>query len=111
VTDTASRSGDSLPDDWKIVQIAGALREHLPTLQSRYGVSRLELFGSYVRNDQHSASDLDVLVEYDRTPSLLELVALQDHLSDLLGVTVDLTMRSALRPDVRPYLLADAIAV
>jgi predicted nucleotidyltransferase len=113
VPDTAppSRTVETLPDDWEVARLARILREHLPDLRERYGISSLELFGSYVRNEQHQDSDLDVLVGYQRAPSLLGLIALQDHLSDLLGVRVDLTMRSGLRPGIRRYLLTDTIAV
>ncbi len=65
-------------------EILQTLRAHLPELSVQYGVSTLELFGSYARWDQLRDSDLDILIEFDRTPSLFEFVELQDHLSDLL---------------------------
>jgi len=34
-----------------------------------YGVSNIELFGSYVRGEQRMDSDIDVLVEFDRNVS------------------------------------------
>lgn len=111
MVDTAARSVDTLPEDWQVARFAVVLRELLPELRSRFHVSRLELFGSYVRNEQQPGSDLDVLVDYAETPSLLSLIALQDYLSEALGVKVDLTMRSGLRPEVRRYLLVDTVAV
>jgi predicted nucleotidyltransferase len=111
VTNSAARSIDTIPQDWEVARFAHILHEHLADLRHRYGVANLELSGSYVRNEQRPESDLDVLVGYDETPSLLDLVALQNHLSDLLGVKVDLTMRSALGPSVRRYLLSDIVAV
>ena len=50
-----------------------------------------------MRGEQRPGSDLDVLVEFEEVPSLLTFVHLQNHLSDLLGVSVDLVMCEALQ--------------
>ena len=71
------------------------LREELPVLAERYHVSSLGLFGSYLRGTQRPDSDLDILVTFSETPSLFRLVELENHLSDLLGVKVDLVMRDS----------------
>ena len=65
------------------------LREHLPALRERYAVTSLGVFGSYVRGEQKKRSDLDVLVEFERAPSLFTYGELEDHLSDLVGIKVD----------------------
>jgi len=62
----------------------------MPELRERYHVRSLDLFGSYVRGEESARSDLDVLVEF---------VVLQYHLSDLVGVKVDLVSRGAQRAD------------
>ena len=87
------------------------LRERLPQLRERYGVSALWLFGSYVRGGQRERSDLDVLVEFDRTPTLLEFVDLQYYLSDLLGLKVDLVMKKALKPAIGRRILSEVVSV
>ena len=76
------------------------LREHLPNLRGRYGVSGLWLFGSYVRNEQTQDSDLDVLIEFSETPGLFKFVRLERELSDLLGINVDLVTQGALKPNI-----------
>jgi predicted nucleotidyltransferase len=92
-------------------EILRTLRAYLSELRLQHGVNTLELFGSYARGDQVHGSDLDLLVEFDRTPSLFEFVDLQYHLSDLLGVKVDLVMKDALKPDLAPFILEDRILV
>jgi uncharacterized protein len=87
------------------------LREHLPDLRRRYGVQTLSLFGSYVRGEQRPQSDLDVLVEFAETPGLFAYVDLQDTLSELLGIRVDLVMRSALKPRIARHVLQEVVAV
>ncbi len=87
------------------------LRQHLPELAEKYHVRSLEVFGSYVRNEQKAESDLDVLVTFDKTPGLLRYIALENHLSDLLGVKVDLVMKSALKPRIGQNILREAVPV
>jgi predicted nucleotidyltransferase len=50
------------------------LRAHLPGLRERYSITSLGIFGSYVRGDQKKKSDLDLLVEFERAPSLFKYV-------------------------------------
>lgn len=94
-----------------IEEILGVLREHLPGLREQYKVKTLGVFGSYVHGEQGKRSDLDVLVEFEHAPTFFEFIDLEDHLSELLGVKVDLVMRSALRPAIGRRILAEARAV
>jgi len=80
-------------------------------LAESYGVVSLEVFGSYVRGDQKSGSDLDVLVTFREAPSLLTFIAIENHLSDTLGVKVDLVMRDSLKPAIGKNVLREAVAV
>ena len=56
-------------------------------------------------NEQKSESDLDVLVEYEKTPGFFSFVRLEEELSKLLGVQVDLVMKSALKPHIGKIIL------
>ena len=87
------------------------LRETLPILRKKYGVKSLGIFGSYVRGEQRSGSDLDVLVELEQPLSLLKLVNLENYLSDLLGVKVDLVPKADIRPELRSIILSEAVNV
>jgi predicted nucleotidyltransferase len=89
-----------LPKDWEVTRLIQILREHFPKLSERYKIKSLEVFGSYVRDQQRDESDLDLLVEFHEPPSLLEFIHLENELSDLLSVKVDLVMKSALRPAI-----------
>jgi predicted nucleotidyltransferase len=84
------------------------LQEYLPELHERYGVRGLSLFGSYLRGEQRKRSDLDVLVEFDRVPSLFEFIRLERYLSELLKIKVDLVMKSALKPAIGRHILEEA---
>ena len=92
-------------------EVLGRLREHLPGLRRRYGVSELWLFGSYARNEQSQDSDLDVLIEFSETPGLFKFVRLERELSDLVGIEVDLATQGALKPNTSRRVLNQIIAV
>ena len=87
------------------------LRQHLPELAEKYHVRSLEVFGSFVRNEQTPKSDLDLLVTFDRAPGLFRFIELGDCLSDVLGVKVDLVMKTALKPRLEKRILHEAIPV
>jgi predicted nucleotidyltransferase len=93
---------------FKREKVFQTLQEHLPELRERYGVRGLSLFGSYLRGEQRKGSDLDVLVEFDRVPSLFEFIRLERYLSELLKIKVDLVMKSALKPAIGRHILEEA---
>jgi len=92
-------------------EIQQDLRAHLPELRKIYGITYLGIFGSYVRGEQKTTSDVDLLVEFDRPGTLLDFIHLQNDLVDLLGVRVDLVEKSGLKPAIRPYVLAEVVPV
>ena len=92
----------------KILEI---LRQQIPILAERYNVETLEIFGSYVRSEQKKDSDLDVLVTFKEDPSLLTYIAIENYLSDLLGIKVDLVMKDSLKPKIGQQILREAIPV
>jgi hypothetical protein len=80
-------------------------------LHERYAVSKIEVFGSYARGEQLEKSDLDVLVEFDRTIDLLDLVGLEMFISEQLGVKADVVPKRSIRPELRDIILDEAIAI
>ena len=87
------------------------LHEMLPEIKEKYNVSYLGVFGSYVRGEQKSGSDLDILVEFSKTPTIFKYVNLENYLSDALEVKVDLVMRDALKPHIGKHILREVEAV
>src|ERR1019366_5929185 len=76
----------------------------------RHGVSELSLFGSAARGEMRPDSDIDFLVDFlpCARPGLLGVSAMTRELSALLGRRVDLAVNPALKPLIRPGVLADA---
>jgi predicted nucleotidyltransferase len=87
------------------------LTEHKPFLVSQFGVTKLALFGSTVRDSASAASDIDVLVAFDGPATSARYFGVQFYLEDLLGRPVDLVTDKALRPELRPFVERDAVNV
>jgi uncharacterized protein len=80
-------------------KVLDALKADEPELR-RLGVCRLALFGSAARGEDRPDSDIDLLAAFDPTRrlSLLDIVHIENHLSDLLGRRVELVEEGCLRP-------------
>jgi hypothetical protein len=83
----------------------------MPQLRKKYNVESIAIFGSYVRKENRENSDLDVLVTFREPPSLLRFISLEQHLSEMLGVKVDLVMRESLKPNIGKHILKEAVAI
>ncbi len=84
------------------------IKANLPALKEKFHIETLEIFGSFLRGEEKEGSDLDLLVTFSETPGLFTFVRLENHLSDLLGVKVDLVMKDSLKPNIGERILAEA---
>jgi hypothetical protein len=91
-------------------QVVARLREHELELRAA-GVVRLSLFGSTVRGDRHTDSDIDLLAAFDRTRriSLLDVAGIELQLTELLGQRVELVEEGTLTPRVQKSVEAEAL--
>jgi len=92
-----------------LIEIQTILAEIKTELQEKYHINSIGIFGSYARGEQNSASDVDILVEYTKKPSLIGLVELQDYLSDRLQMKVDLVTKDGLKSKIKENILAEVI--
>jgi predicted nucleotidyltransferase len=58
---------------------------------------KIGIFGSFARGDNKKGSDIDILVEFKESPTLLTLIKLENDLSEILGIKVDLITTGALK--------------
>lgn len=87
------------------------LKRSKPELQTRFGLTRLALFGSTARDTANGESDVDILVAFDGPATSKRYFGVQFYLEDLLGCAVDLVTEKALRRELRPYIAQDQISV
>lgn len=94
-----------------LTEIKEILLKQKPYLAETYGVVEVGVFGSYVRGEQRPDSDLDVLVELTDPPriSLLGLVNLENYLSDLLGLKVDVALKKNLKRRIGQRILQEVV--
>lgn len=73
------------------------------------GVTEIGISGSYVRGEQKSDSDIDILVTLTDPPriDLLDLIELEHYLSDLLERKVDVAIKKNLRKRIGKRILSE----
>ena len=91
----------------EIIEMLSAHRESIVA----FGVKSLYLFGSLARGDATAKSDIDLLVDFASPPGFDGYIGLKFYLEDLLNQPVDLVMKTALKPWVRPAIEQEAIHV
>ena len=94
-----------------LLNIKMLLNDEFLKLSEIYNVQTLEIFGSYSRKEQSKNSDIDLLVTFSVTPSLLKFIALENYLSDLLGKKVDLVMKKSIKQRLRKQILKDSVRI
>ena len=87
------------------------LKQKNTELSTKFGINSLLLFGSVARNEATSASDVDLLVEFNRPVGYFGLFALQDYLEKLLGCPVDLGTPDSLKPYIKERIMGELIRV
>lgn len=95
----------------QLERVAQILQNHKKELHSKYGVSEIGIFGSYVNNTQDTTSDIDILVDFNKAIDLFTFVNLQNYLSDLLNIKVDLVMKKALKSKIGQRILQEVVAI
>ncbi|HHT9131295.1 MAG TPA: nucleotidyltransferase family protein [Candidatus Tripitaka californicus] len=90
-------------------KIKTLLKQHKEELRKRFKVKEIGIFGSFIREEQKKASDVDLLVEFEGPVSLLWVVRVENYLTDLLGVRVDLIPKEDIRDELKEIILAETV--
>ena len=94
-----------------IEKIKNALVKNKPFLAEKYKVREIGVFGSYVRGEQTKRSDIDILVDFEESISLLKFLEFENYLSKIIGAKVDLVMKDALKPRIGSHILKEVVNV
>jgi predicted nucleotidyltransferase len=82
-------------------QILDFLKQHKQEMSDRFGVTKIGLFGSYIRGEARDDSDIDIAVELEGERLFRKFFALELFLNTSLNKKIDLGIASTLKPIVR----------
>ncbi|MDA8077690.1 MAG: nucleotidyltransferase family protein [Nitrospiraceae bacterium] len=68
------------------------------SILKKHNVLKIGIFGSYARGEATPTSDIDVLVEFATRKTLLDMVGIEQELTEELGIKVDLLTEKAISP-------------
>ncbi|MCD6100053.1 MAG: nucleotidyltransferase family protein [Candidatus Marinimicrobia bacterium] len=85
-------------------EIIKILTEHKEELKEKYKIKEIKIFGSYARGEQTETSDIDIIVDFEETPTLIELLRVEEEIERILGIKVDLLTEESISPFIKPYI-------
>ena len=88
-------------------EIKKELSKYKKEITDQFGVKEIGIFGSFVRGEQGADSDLDILVEFEKPIGLVKFLKLENKLSELFGVRVELVTKKALKPYIGKRILQE----
>lgn len=88
-------------------QIISSQSDSLIQVAKDNDISYLAVYGSYARGEQTPKSDLDLLVDFDKKKGLFDLMKIEEKLSQVLGVKIDMVTKGGLNKYVKPYIQDD----
>ena len=84
--------------------ITASQKKVIKRILKNYHALNAGVFGSYARGNQKPGSDLDLIVEFNQPMNLLDLIGLEQELTDALGIKVDLLTYESIHEAIRPYV-------
>lgn len=83
------------------------IQKNKKELKEKYGLKEIGIFGSYIKGEQDENSDIDMLVEVERPMGFVKFIKLENYLSQILGIKVDLVTKKALKPYIGRQILQE----
>ncbi len=93
----------------EISEVLREKREQILAIAAKYGARNVRIFGSVARGDADEKSDVDLVMDFDDSSSLMDHAALLLELEELLGRKVDVAPEKHLRPRIRKRVLEETI--
>ena len=86
-------------------------RREILDVAARHGARNIRVFGSVARGDDRPDSDVDLLVDVEPGRTLLDVIALEQDLQELLGRRVEILTEGGLSPYLQERILAEAASL
>jgi uncharacterized protein len=91
--------------------IKETLSQQKKYLSEKFNVKEIGIFGSVVRGEQGTSSDVDILAEFSRPVGFFAFLDLEEYLTMILEMKVDLVSRKALKPHIGKNILREEVTV
>jgi len=88
-------------------EIKELIQKHKEEFRKQYGLKEIGIFGSYVRGEQGTGSDLDLLIELEKPIGFVKFMRLERALSELLEIQVEMVTKKALKPHIGKRILQE----
>jgi uncharacterized protein len=114
IADMSRRIGESNPRSYHYrmpLELVRRFRPEILDLAARHGARNVRVFGSIARGDDHPDSDIDFLVDVLPGRTLLDVIALEQDLHELLGRKVEVLTDGGLSPYLQRRILSEAAAL
>ena len=83
-------------------EIIAYLKQNMPLLKERFGVTRIGIFGSFARGEQSSTSDIDMVVEMEQSrKNIHSFLRLKNFLEREMEREIDLGFEHSLKPAIK----------
>ena len=92
-------------------EIINILKHEFPFLKGKYGVKKIGIFGSYSKEIQDQKSDLDILVQFEKPIGFFDFIMLENYLTEVIGIKVDLVTEDAIKPIIKPFIMKEIVYV
>jgi predicted nucleotidyltransferase len=83
--------------------IVSTLKEH--------GAVEVLLFGSFARGSEKKESDVDIIVEFKETKSLIEHMQIEMELQDKIGRKLDMFTKKSIDPHLKEHIMSQAVVI
>jgi predicted nucleotidyltransferase len=95
--------------DKSVHELLATIKAHKQILKERYKVKEIGVFGSFVRSEQTTESDVDILVDFFEVPDLLVFINLERYLQRVLRKKVDLVRKPVVRKELKERILNEVV--
>jgi predicted nucleotidyltransferase len=92
-------------------KIMEVLKNNKEFLKKNFRVTRIGIFGSFARNEETENSDIDILVEFEKTPDMVTFFSVEEFLEKKLNKKIDMVRPQGLKKHIKENVLSEVIYI
>ena len=83
----------------------------IESILTAHGAEKIGVFGSYALDEENPQSDIDVLVTFSQRKSLLDMVGIEQELTETLGIKTDLLTEKFINPYLVDRIMKEMVVI